>query len=72
MNAIIQSLSAAVQSRAVDESPANPSFARAVDRLESRDIIQRFRDGNGQRFIALTPRARRLRKEDLIREMIES
>lgn len=55
----------------IDESPSNPSFRLAVDRMEELDILQRFRDGLGRRFIALTPRARKLSREALIQEMIE-
>lgn len=68
----LQSLSAAVRSSAPDDSIANPSFRLAVDRLEELDILHRFQDGFGQRRICLTPRARRLSREELIKEMIQA
>jgi DNA-binding MarR family transcriptional regulator len=55
-----------------DDSLTNPGFQLAVDRMEKAGIIQRFRDGNGQRFIALTPMARQLPLEELIKEMLDS
>jgi hypothetical protein len=58
--------------RAADDSLANPGFQLAVDRMEKAGIIQRFRDGNGQRFISLTPTARQLPPEELIKEMLDS
>jgi DNA-binding MarR family transcriptional regulator len=53
-----------------DDSLANPSFQLAVDRLVDAGIIQRFKDGNGQRFIALTPKAKAMSRDRLIEEMI--
>ena len=68
----LQRLSAAVRSNAPDDSVGNPSFRLVVDRLEELDILHRFQDGFGQRRICLTPRARRLSREDLIQEMINA
>jgi hypothetical protein len=53
-----------------DDSLANPDFQLAVDRLVDAGILQRFKDGNGQRFIALTPKAKAMSRERLIEEMI--